>query len=65
MLLIIGHTGASLFFGDAMITAIFRYSQIEGVEIVTPLLKPYVVPLAGNFLESYTQSGFLANRLAG
>ena len=47
ILLIIGLAGASLFFGDAMITpAISVLSAIEGVEIVTPLLKPYVVPLA-------------------
>ena len=47
LLLIVGLAGASLFFGDAMITpAISVLSAIEGVEIVTPLLKPYVVPLA-------------------
>ncbi len=46
-LLVIGLGGASLFFGDAMITpAISVLSAIEGVEIATPLLKPYVVPLA-------------------
>ena len=50
-LLIIGLTGASLFFGDAMITpAISVLSAIEGVEIVTPMLKPYVVPLAAVIL---------------
>ena len=47
ILLVIGLGGASLFFGDAMITpAISVLSAIEGVEIATPLLKPYVVPLA-------------------
>ena len=47
VLLIVGLGGASLFFGDAMITpAISVLSAVEGVEIVTPLLKPYVVPLA-------------------
>ena len=46
-LLIIGLGGASLFFGDAMITpAISVLSAIEGVQVVTPLFKPYVVPLA-------------------
>jgi len=50
-LLIIGLGGASLFFGDAMITpAISVLSAVEGVEIVTPLLKPYVVPLAAAIL---------------
>ena len=51
VLLIVGLGGASLFFGDAMITsAISVLSAIEGVEIVTPLLKPYVVPLAAAVL---------------
>jgi KUP system potassium uptake protein len=51
VLLTIGLGGASLFFGDAMITpAISVLSAIEGVEIVTPLLKPYVVPLAAAVL---------------
>lgn len=51
VLLIIGLGGASLFFGDAMITpAISVLSAVEGVEIVTPLLKPYVVPLAAVIL---------------
>ena len=50
-LLIVGLGGASLFFGDAMITpAISVLSAVEGVEIVTPLLKPYVVPLAAAIL---------------
>ncbi|GIQ75371.1 putative potassium transport system protein kup [Bradyrhizobium sp. RD5-C2] len=50
-LLTIGLVGASLFFGDAMITpAISVLSAVEGVEIVTPLLKPYVVPLAATIL---------------
>jgi KUP system potassium uptake protein len=51
ILLVIGLGGASLFFGDAMITpAISVLSAVEGVEIVTPLLKPYVVPLAAAIL---------------
>ena len=50
-LLVVGLAGASLFFGDAMITpAISVLSAVEGVEIVTPLLKPYVVPLAAVIL---------------
>ena len=50
-LLVIGLGGASLFFGDAMITpAISVLSAIEGVEIVTPLFKPYVLPLASVIL---------------
>lgn len=51
VVLVVGLGGASLFFGDAMITpAISVLSAIEGVEIVTPLLKPYVVPLAAAVL---------------
>jgi KUP system potassium uptake protein len=51
VLLIVGLGGASLFFGDAMITpAISVLSAIEGVQIVTPLFKPYVVPLAAAVL---------------
>ena len=50
-LMVVGLGGASLFFGDAMITpAISVLSAVEGVEIVTPLLKPYVVPLAAAVL---------------
>ena len=50
-LLIVGLAGASLFFGDAMITpAISVLSAIEGVQIATPLFTPYVVPLAACIL---------------
>jgi KUP system potassium uptake protein len=45
-ILSIGLLGASLFYGDCVITpAISVLSAIEGIEIATPLLKPYVVPL--------------------
>src|SRR5438105_13626922 len=45
VLLAIGLGGASLFFGDAMITpAISVLSAIEGLQIATPVLRPYVVP---------------------
>jgi KUP system potassium uptake protein len=51
VLLTIGLGGASLFFGDAMITpAISVLSAIEGVQIATPVLKPYVVPVAAGVL---------------
>src|SRR5947209_8362511 len=47
VLLVTGLAGASLFFGDAMITsAISVLSAIEGLEIATPVFKSYVVPLA-------------------
>ncbi|MBC7502349.1 MAG: potassium transporter Kup [Herminiimonas sp.] len=42
----VGLTGAALFFGDGVITpAISVLSAIEGLEVATPALKPYVVPL--------------------
>jgi len=47
VLLTIGLGGASLFFGDAMITpAISVLSAIEGLQIATPVFRPYVVPVA-------------------
>ena len=46
-LLIVGLAGASLFFGDAMITpAISVLSAVEGLGIVSPMVTPYVVPIA-------------------
>ncbi|MHB2208151.1 potassium transporter Kup [Methylobacterium sp. CM6257] len=46
-LLIVGLAGASLFFGDAMITpAISVLSAIEGLQVATPIVAPYVVPIA-------------------
>ena len=46
-LLVIGLGGASLFFGDAMITpAISVLSAVEGLSVVTPRVEPYVVPIA-------------------
>ena len=51
VLLVIGLGGASLFFGDAMITpAISVLSAIEGLQIATPVFRPYVVPLAAAVL---------------
>jgi KUP system potassium uptake protein len=50
-ILIIGLAGASLFFGDAMITpAISVLSAVEGLNIVTPALESYVVPIAALIL---------------
>jgi KUP system potassium uptake protein len=51
VLLVVGLAGASLFFGDAMITpAISVLSAIEGLQIATPVFRPYVVPLAAAVL---------------
>ncbi|RTZ48022.1 potassium transporter Kup [Candidimonas sp. SYP-B2681] len=45
-LMLVGLIGAALFYGDGVITpAISVLSAIEGLEVATPALKPYVVPL--------------------
>ena len=39
--------GAALFYGDSVITpAISVLSAVEGLEVVTPALKPYVLPIS-------------------
>jgi KUP system potassium uptake protein len=44
---ILGMVGASLFYGDAIITpAISVLSAVEGLKLVTPAFGPYVVPLS-------------------
>lgn len=46
-LLLVGAFGAALFYGDAIITpAISVLSAVEGLEVATPVLKPYVLPVA-------------------
>lgn len=46
-LLLTGVLGAALFYGDSVITpAISVLSAVEGMEIVTPVLKPYVLPIS-------------------
>ena len=46
-LLLLGVFGATLFYGDSIITpAISVLGAIEGVEVMTPALQPYVVPLS-------------------
>ena len=43
---LLGIFAAALFYGDSMITpAISVLSAVEGLEIVTPTLKPYVLPI--------------------
>ena len=45
VLLVIGLFGATLFYGDGVITpAISVLGAMEGLEVATPALKPYVVP---------------------
>ena len=46
LLITLGMFGAALFYGDGMITpAISVLSAVEGLEVVTPVLKPYVIPV--------------------
>ncbi|HZO00066.1 MAG TPA: potassium transporter Kup [Burkholderiales bacterium] len=46
-LMLIGVFGASLFYGDAVLTpAISVLSAVEGLEVGTEAFKPYVVPIA-------------------
>ncbi len=47
ILVSIGFIGASLFFGDGIITpAISVLSAVEGLSIATPIFDPYLVPIA-------------------
>lgn len=46
-LLLLGLFGATLFYGDSVITpAITVMGAVEGLEVVTPALKPYVLPIS-------------------
>ncbi|MDO8298904.1 potassium transporter Kup, partial [Lacisediminimonas sp.] len=46
LLLTLGLFGAALFYGDGVITpAISVLSAVEGLEIITPAFKPYVIPI--------------------
>jgi KUP system potassium uptake protein len=46
-LLLMGTFGACLFYGDSVLTpAISVLSAVEGLEVVTPALKPWVLPVA-------------------
>jgi len=47
VIVILGLFGAALFYGDGVITpAISVLSAIEGLEVITPTFKPYVIPLS-------------------
>ncbi len=47
ILLLTGVMGAALFYGDSVITpAISVLSAVEGLEVATPALKPYVLPIS-------------------
>ncbi len=46
-----GLLGAALFYGDCIITpAISVLSAVEGLEIATPVFKPYIVPISASIL---------------
>ncbi len=48
---LLGIFAAALFYGDSMITPAFSVlSAVEGLEIITPDLKPYVLPLTVGIL---------------
>jgi len=50
-LLVVGVFGGALFFGDAVLTpAISVLSAVEGLEVGTSALKPYVLPIAMGIL---------------
>ena len=50
-LLLLGLFGATLFYGDSVITpAISVMGAIEGLEVATPTLKPYVLPVSAAVL---------------
>lgn len=59
LLIMLGLFGAALLYGDGMITpAISVLSAIEGLEVATPVLHPYIIPitiaiLIGLFLFQY------------
>lgn len=46
LLMMLGLAGAALFYGDGVITpAISVLSAVEGLEVATPVFKPYIVPI--------------------
>ncbi|MFO1320714.1 MAG: potassium transporter Kup [Burkholderiales bacterium] len=46
LLMMLGMIGAALFYGDSMITpAISVLSAVEGLNVVTPVFEPYVIPV--------------------
>src|SRR5688500_14485049 len=50
-LVMVGLFGASLLYGDSMITpAISVLSAVEGLEVVTPVFSPYVIPITAVIL---------------
>ena len=51
VLLLIGVLGAAMFYGDSVITpAISVLSAVEGLEVITPTFKPFVLPICAAVL---------------
>ncbi len=51
VLVMIGLFGTALLYGDGMITpAISVLSAVEGIEVATPVLEPYILPIASAIL---------------
>ncbi len=49
--IMLGLIGAALFFGDSVITpAISVLSAVEGLQLATPVLKPWVLPISAGIL---------------
>lgn len=47
IIVFVGILGAALFYGDGMVTpAISVLSAVEGLEVLTPVMKPFVIPTA-------------------
>ena len=45
-IMILGILGAAMFYGDGMVTpAMSVLSAVEGLEVATPVLKPFVIPI--------------------
>ncbi|MFO1141523.1 MAG: potassium transporter Kup [Amaricoccus sp.] len=64
----LGVAGAALFYGDAAITpAISVFSAVEGLELITPTLQPYVLPITVLILVGlfWAQAGGTARIAAG
>jgi KUP system potassium uptake protein len=66
MMSALGIFGAALFYGDAVITpAMSVLSAIEGLEVATPLLKPYVLPITVAILVCFLLSAARHGRRGG
>ena len=59
-LILLGLFGAALLYGDSMLTpAISVLSAIEGLEVVTPLFAPYVLPITVAILVALHVAGVI------